>query len=69
MLRFYRLLLFLYPASFRVEYGDQLWRDVGHRRRTVRGGFAVLVFWIAAIADVVNSAARVHWDMLRQDLH
>ena len=69
MLRIYRLLLYLYPASFRVEYGDQLWRDVGRRRRDVKGAAAAAGFWIAAIADIANNASRVQWDVLRQDLH
>ncbi len=69
MLRIYRLLLYLYPASFRVEYGDQLWRDVGRRRRDVTGAAAAAGFWIAAIADIVNNASHVQWDVLRQDLH
>ena len=69
MMRIYRLLLYLYPASFRVEYGDQLWRDVSRRRRDVKGPVAAVGFWIAAIADIANNASRVQWDVLRQDLH
>ena len=69
MLRTYQLLLYLYPASFRAEYGEELRRDVARRRRDVTGTAAVIAFWIAAIADVVNNASRLHWDVLRQDLH
>jgi hypothetical protein len=65
---FYRALLHLYPASFRGEYGDELCAVVAERRRRTSGVFPVAAFWIGIIFDTLANAARVHWDILRQDL-
>lgn len=64
-MRFYRLLLRLYPASFRAEYGAELRALFGQRRREAAWAPA---FWAAEIADIVWSALRVHGDVLLQDL-
>ena len=50
--RIYRLLLHLYPASFRAEYGEDAARFARRRRRRTGGGAAGL--WLAAIADVAE---------------
>jgi predicted permease len=63
-MRFYRLLLRLYPASFRAEYGDEMCSVFAARRRHE----GPIVLWVAAIADVFGNAIRVHGDLLRQDL-
>jgi putative ABC transport system permease protein len=67
-MRLYRLLLRLYPSSFRHEYGAELCRIFARRRRDASGPPAVAAFWLATIADVVFNAGRVHFDILRQDL-
>ncbi len=61
----YRLLLRLYPASFRLEYGGELLRLFTLRRREASSAAA---FWAEQLADVVLNAARVHGDLLRQDV-
>lgn len=66
-MRTYRLLLRLYPASFREEYAGELSRAFADERRAVSGA-GVLWFWIVTCVDVFTNAARVHADMLRQDL-
>ncbi|HXD23030.1 MAG TPA: hypothetical protein VN613_06705, partial [Gemmatimonadaceae bacterium] len=68
MMRFYRALLHLYPASFRREYGAELAALFGVRVRDAGGGFPLLALWLATIADIVTSAAAAHWDVLRHDL-
>jgi predicted permease len=67
-MRLYRALLYLYPASFRGEYREELCRLFADRRRRVSGLLPVAAFWLGAIQDVVGNAARVHLDILRQDL-
>jgi putative ABC transport system permease protein len=67
-MRLYRLLLRLYPASFRDEYGEELCRIFARRRRDAAGPLAVLSLWIGTVADTASSAAQVHLDVLRQDL-
>jgi putative ABC transport system permease protein len=65
--RLYRLLLRVYPASFRHEYGEELCRLHAERRagasRSTR-----LALWREALADAAVTAPRVHADILRHDL-
>ena len=63
----YRLLLRVFPASFRDEYGSELSRAFEAQRRDT-AGLGVAWLWIVTIIDVLTNAARVHADMLRQDL-
>ena len=66
-MRAYRALLHLYPSSFRREYGADLAADFMRRRRD-RSGVGGIALWVAAIADVIANAARLHLELLRQDL-
>jgi putative ABC transport system permease protein len=66
-MRAYRALLHLYPSSFRREYGTDLAADFARRWRD-RSGVGVIALWVAAIADVVANAGRLHLELLRQDL-
>lgn len=61
---FYRLLLRLYPSSFRGTYGDELATVFDERTRHMSAVRRALV----AIADVVPNALAVHGDLLAQDL-
>ena len=61
---FYRLLLRLYPASFRAEYGGEMQADFARQRRETNHA----LLWFDAIADTVVNATRVHFDILRQDV-
>jgi putative ABC transport system permease protein len=63
----YNLLLRLYPASFRNEYGDEM-RAVFAREWSRTSGFAVIAFWVSTIRDAITNAAAVHFDVLGQDL-
>jgi predicted permease len=65
---FYRLLLRLYPRSFRNEYGEELCRIFARRRRDASGLGSIALLWIGAFGDTLVNAARVHFDILRQDL-
>ena len=67
-LGFYRLLLRLYPAGFRVEYQHDLIDAFTERARSYRGVLAPVQRAVAALADVVPNAAAAHWELLRQDL-
>jgi len=63
----YRLLLHLYPASFRNEYGGEMCGVFARRRRdTSIAGLPLL--WIGAVFEVLFNAVAVHLDVLRQDL-
>lgn len=63
-----RALLYLYPASFRSEYGPEIERIFLERRQDATGLFQVFALWAETIADTVTEAVPAHWDILRQDL-
>jgi putative ABC transport system permease protein len=66
-MRLYRMLLHLYPASFRREYGEEMCRILERRRQATPGPRAFLALW-AACWEVPPNALAVHWNLLRQDL-
>ena len=63
-MRFYHALLWLYPTSFRTEYGEDLCTAFAERMRERSG----LTRFFAALVDVVPNAIAVHLDILGQDL-
>ena len=67
-MRIYNLLLRVYPASFRNEYGEEMRAVFARRRRDAAGPLGAGVLGLQTIAEVLGNAALVHWDLLRQDL-
>jgi putative ABC transport system permease protein len=67
-MRAHDLLLRLLPASFRSEYADEMRVIFARRRRDARGPLGMASLWADAVTDVAACAARVHLDILRQDL-
>src|SRR6185295_1223736 len=67
-MRLYRLLLHLYPASFRHEYGEEMRAIFARRLRDASGPLARLALVLAVIGEVIANAAHVHLDILVQDL-
>jgi putative ABC transport system permease protein len=67
-MRFYRLLLRLYPSSFRAEYGGEMQADFRLRRERETGLAGRLGLAAGAVCDVVPNAVRAHLDILRQDV-
>ena len=65
---FYRILLRLYPASFRATYGAEMSALFARRRRAASGLAASAWLWTDVTLDVIRNAFLVHWDFLRQDL-
>jgi len=68
MMRIYRLLLHLYPSSFRAAYGEEMQSIFESRRRKARGAAALTGLWLGTFFEVLSNAATAHWDILRQDL-
>jgi predicted permease len=68
MTRFYHLLLHLYPAAFRADYGDEMAAIFRARRRDARGPLPRLALWFGVCHEVAMNAPAVHWDLLKQDL-
>ena len=67
-MRAYNLLLRLYPASFRNEYGEEMRLLFARRRRDVTGPGSVLLLYMQTIAEILGNAVLVHLDLLGQDL-
>jgi predicted permease len=68
-MRLYKILLYLYPASFRSEYAAEIAHVFAERRRMASNRIAVILLWIESFFEILFNAAHVHWDILRQDLH
>ncbi len=68
VMRAYRLLLRLYPVSFRREYGAELRQAFAQRRIERAGVLGVGGLWLETVPEVVANAAAVHWELLVQDL-
>ena len=68
MRRFYSLLLRLYPASHRAEYGAEMRAVFADRVRGYRGPLGALRAAGEAVGDVVPNAIAAHWELLRQDV-
>jgi putative ABC transport system permease protein len=64
----YRMLLNLYPASWRAEYGSEMVAAFAAKRRDTGGIIGALVLWLEVLSDLFLSAIAVQWDVLRQDL-
>jgi predicted permease len=64
----YRWLLRLYPASFRNEYGREMTAVFARERRDTPTALGMAALWLRVIADTCVNAARIHWDILTQDL-
>ncbi len=64
----YRILLHLYPKSFRLEYAGEMEQVFLQNKRNASNIFELLWIWLEAFFDTVVNAIRVHFDILRQDL-
>ncbi len=67
MMLLYRALLYLYPSSWRAEYGDEMCLAFAARRRDTGGPWGLLALWLDAIPDLLINAFAVQWDLLSQD--
>lgn len=68
MMHLFRLLLHLYPTSFRHEYGADMSEIFARRLHDADGVVARAALWVSTLGDVFLNATLVHWDILRQDL-
>ena len=66
-MRLYRLLLHLYPASFRADYGEEM-AAIFRRQLRSASGVRRLALWLTVVQEVMMNAPAAHWDILKQDL-
>jgi putative ABC transport system permease protein len=64
----YKLLLYIYPESFRAEYGEEMADIFCRRMRDCSGILAAIGIWLDTLLEMPFSAMAAHWDVLRQDL-
>ena len=64
MIRIYRLLLRLYPSSYRQEFEEQMLLDFTDMAAdaTKRGHYFLLLFCLHELADVPMSLLHAHWE-------
>jgi predicted permease len=67
-MNFYRLLLHLYPSSYRADYGDEMTAIFAQELRRSSGVPAQCGLWLAAFGEVFSNAAALHWEIARRDL-
>ena len=67
-MRLYRLLLHLYPRSFRHEYGEEMAHIFALRLDEAPPGLGRFVVWLESVLELAGNAAAAHWDILRADL-
>ena len=68
VMKLYRLLLHLYPSSYRAEYGDEMSAIFARELRRSGGSLVRCGLWLAALIEVFSNAAAVHWEIARRDL-
>jgi predicted permease len=64
----YRALLYLFPASWRAEYGSEMCSVFQARRRDASGLLGRLALWLEVLPDLLTNALAVQCDLLAQDL-
>src|SRR5437016_5843013 len=64
----YRVLMYLFPASFRAEYGAEICTVFTRRYEAAANVVSRIGVCAAALFEVFVDAAYVQWDILRQDL-
>ena len=67
-MNFYRLLLHLYPSSFRAEYGEEMSAIFSLQLGQSSGVAAKCGLCVSAFAEILLNAAMVHWEIARRDL-
>jgi hypothetical protein len=67
-MNFYRLLLHLYPSSFRAEYGDEMSAIFALELDRSSGLAARCGLWFPHFVEILFNAAMVHWEIARRDL-
>lgn len=67
--RLYRVLLILYPASYRQEYGPlmaQAFRDLARCACTREGRLGLVVLWLWTLVDLAKTAPGEHWEAIKE---
>ena len=66
-MKLHRLLLLLYPESFRADYGAEI-DAVFEQHSRHAGGIGRVGLWADAIGDALTNGPALHLDILRQDV-
>jgi putative ABC transport system permease protein len=63
----YRLLLRIYPSSFRAEYEEELVHLHRQKREEISGAWRSFMFLLSDLLDVLQNAFLVHLDLFKAD--
>lgn len=66
---FYRLLLHLYPSSYRADYGEEMSAIFARELRDADGILEKCATWLAAVAEIIANAAILHFQITKRDLN
>jgi predicted permease len=64
----YRLLLHLYPSSYRAEYGDEMSAIFEEELRNTSGTFGRLLLLLRMLGEVLTNASALHRETAMRDL-
>jgi hypothetical protein len=64
--RIYALLLHLYPATFRREYGESMVQLFKDQCRVARGAGGYAMLWLKTLRDLARSVPATHLDQRRK---
>src|SRR5262245_831403 len=67
-MRFFRALLYCYPAAFRHEYGGQMQLMFAEQLHQCRGRVQRARLWLGAAIDAITIAPKEHGHVMLQDL-
>ena len=65
---FYRILLHLYPSSYRAEYGEEMSAVFSRQLLRCDGRLSKCTLWLTAVGEVFSNAAIVHGEIAKRDL-
>jgi hypothetical protein len=64
--RLYALLLHLYPATFRRDYGESMLQLYNDQCRAARGAGGYAMLWLKTVRDLVRSVPATYFDERRK---
>ena len=62
--KIYKLLLRLYPAAYRADYGREIVRVQAELRKAYARDGKLGLFWLRLVTDALLQATRVHIDYM-----
>ncbi len=68
MIDIYKLLLHLYPSSYRAEYGGEMSAIFEEELRNSSGAVSKVALLFRTVGEVISNASALHWETAIRDL-